>query len=549
MKQRLFGALKPAIGLALFAAAIWALHQELAAYHYADVVRSLHALRGEQVAAAAALTLASYLSMSGYDWLAFRYIGKPLSYFKIAMASFIGYAFSNNIGLSVVSGGSVRFRLYSGWGISVVDITKVVAFCTVSLWLGFMATGSLAFLIQPLLIPGSLHMPLATARPLGVLFALALGAYAAAAGLVKKPLRIRSWEISFPSVRMVGAQVLVSMVDWVLAATVLYVLIRHLDMGFPEFLGAFLLAQIAGLLSQLPGGLGVFETVMVALLKHHAPATDILGPLLAYRLIYYLAPLAVAALGLGAHEAVLRREQVSGVAKQLGRWFPGLVPNVLAFACFVGGAILLFSGATPPLKHRAAFLGGVLPLAILELSHFLGSIVGVGLMLLARGLQRRLDGAYHLAVALLSAGVAFSLLKGLDWEEALILAVMLVALIPCRAYFHRHASLISQRFSPGWVASIGLVLGAAAWLGFFAFKHVEYSRELFWQFELSGAAPRALRATVAAGVVAGLFGIARLLTPAAPEPPPPTPTEVEQARPLCESAADTVAYLALLADK
>jgi phosphatidylglycerol lysyltransferase len=125
----------------------------------------------------------------------------------------------------------------------------------------------------------------------------------------------------------------------------------------------------------------------------------------------------------------------------------------------------------------------------MELSRFLGRLVGMGLPFLAWGLHRRLDAAYLLSAALLSAGVILSLLKGFGYEEAVVLAVMLGALLPCPRYFYRRASLLSERFTPGWIVAVTLVLLASMWLGLFACKHVEYSRELWWRFTFSGDAP------------------------------------------------------------
>jgi phosphatidylglycerol lysyltransferase len=186
---------------------------------------------------------------------------------------------------------------------------------------------------------------------------------------------------------------------------------------------------------------------------------------------------------------------------------------------------------------------------VLEFSHFLGSLAGVALLLLAVGLQRRLDAAYHLTVAMLATGIAVSLLKGLDYEEALLLGLMLVALLPCRSHFYRRAALTAERLSPEWIAAIGIVLAGVIWLGFFSYKHVEYDHSLWWEFTLRGNAPRFLRATV--GVVALTLGVAvaRLLRTAPHRPAPPTPGELDRAMAVAARSESTYAYLALLGDK
>ena len=153
---------------------------------------------------------------------------------------------------------------------------------------------------------------------------------------------------------------------------------------------------------------------------------------------------------------------------------------------------------------------------MIEFSHFLGSLAGVALLFLAIGLQRRLDAAYQLTLLMLGSGIVFSLAKGLDWEEALILALMLAALAPCHRHFYRKTSLTAEPFTPGWSLAIAIVLLGSLWLGFFAYKHVDYSRELWWHFTLFGNAPRFLRASVAVAAVALGVAVRHLMRPAGP---------------------------------
>src|SRR6202035_1994141 len=190
-----------------------------------------------------------------------------------------------------------------------------------------------------------------------------------------------------------------------------------------------------------------------------------------------------------------------------------------------------------------------LPLPVIELSHFLGSVAGVGLLFLATGLQRRLDAAYQLAVILLATGIVVSLLKGLDYEEAILLSLMLASLIPCRRHFYRRASLTSQPFTPVWIGAIAIVLFGSIWLGFFAYKHVDYSREIWWRFTLFGNAPRFLRASVAVLLLVLAVALERLMRPARPEPTFPTPRDIDLAATIAAASRRTYAYLGLLGDK
>ncbi len=545
MKKKIIHSIGPLLGLVLFGAALFILHKELKQYSYHDVIRSLGELPALHVYMALALTLLNYLVMTGYDSLALRYIQYPLPYRRIAFASFVGYAFSVSIGVSMIAGGTVRYRLYSAWGLSAAEITKVIAFCTLALWLGLFSLSGMIFLIEPVAVPHMLHLPFDSLRPFGVVLLAPACGYLLLCTLRKKPLKIGGWNFSLPSMGLSLSQIAVASLDYALAGSVLFALLSFQGaLAYPGFLPIFLLAQILGSLSQIPGGLGVFDTLILTLLTPVVPVGSLLASLLAYRLIYYLLPLSIAMVSLGVHEVFLRKAEVKKTALIVGHWIPPLLPTMVAFAVFIAGAVLLISGVTPMVN-----ISHLISLPVLEISHFLGSLVGVGLLFLARGLQRRLDGAYLLTLLLLGAGIILSLLKGFEYIEAIILSVMFLVLLPSRRHFYRKASLISQRFTPGWIAAIILVLLCSFWLGIFSYKHVAYSKELWWRFTLYGNAPRFIRAMVGAVGVSLFLGFASLLRPTSSKPVFPGEADVEIVRAIVRRSRRTNVYLALLGDK
>lgn len=543
-------ALIPFLGLGLFAVVLVVLTHELRAFRIHDVIGVLRSLPGDRVELAILLVVASYALQTTYDALGVRYARHRLPYRRIALTSFIGSAFSNNIGYSLFSGGSVRYRLYSAWGLSTVEITKVVLFCWLTFWIGFTTLAGAVLVIEPLPVAGTVHLPFAATRPLGAVLLLLVAGYVAVSAVRKEPLAVRGWSLELPPTRLAIAQVALASLDWVVSGAALYVLLPPVEgLSLARFIAAYAIAQLAGIVSQVPGGLGVFETVLLLLLTPDVSRPVLLGTLVAFRAFYYLLPLLAAAVLLGVHEVVEQREGVRKATRFFGRWAPQLTPNVLAFTTFIGGAVLLVSGSTPELRGRLALVRDVIPLPLVEVSHFLASLTGAALLVLAWGLQRRLDAAWAMTGVLLAAGMAFSLLKGFDYEEATVLGVTLAALIPSRRAFYRRGSLLHEPLGAGWLAAVTLVLVGSVWLGFFSFKHVEYSSELWWRVAFHADAPRFLRATVGVFSLAVVFAIARLLRATPSRPPRPLREEWDTVRELVRSSPQTSANLALLGDK
>jgi phosphatidylglycerol lysyltransferase len=550
VKERVLAAVGPLLGLVLFALAIAILHHELAEYHYHDVLGHLRSIPAPQLAAAVLLTVLGYLSLTCYDTLAFRWIGSPLGYSRIALASFIAYVFSHNVGLSFFGGSAVRYRMFTSWGVAPAALARAISFNVITFWLGFFALGGAVLAVDPIRFPGEWHPLVATSRPLGIAFVAVSALYLLLSLRRERGLHVRGFEIELPGPGMSGAQLVISSIDWTLAAAVFFALLPPSPgLSFTHALGAFLLAQVAGVVSHVPAGLGVFETVMVLLLATWLPGDAVLGTALAYRLVYYLLPMAFAITLFAGFEVLQRSEAVRRAGSLVARWAPELVPRAFSITIFAAGVILLLSGATPAAPGRVEALDRLLPLPVVELSHLLASVAGVALLLLARAIQQRVDAGYLLTLVLLAAGAVLSLLKGLDWEEATLLGAMFVALLPCHRFFYRRSSLLAQSFTPGWVTGIALVLLGTGFVVLLAYRHVGYSHDLWWQFELDEQAPRSLRALAGGAMLLAFFALARLLHPSPPPQPTPGPGDLERACELARSSPRATAHLALLGDK
>ena len=536
----------PALSVLMLCLALWALYRLAGEVSYHQVGEYMHRLRRGRIGQAIVLTALGYAVMPLYDLFALNAIGRKLPRPRVALISFISYAFSNTLGMAMLVSGSIRYRFYIQAGLSTMEVAKVVLFCTISFWLGLFAITGVTLLFVP--IPRGL--PLGSAHLLlGIVLCAIPALWLAGGAIFRRPVKLWRWDVRLPPISIGIRQVAVGAIDWGLAAAVLYALMPdELVLHFGSFLAIFALAQIAGLISHVPGGLGVFEAVMLAgfgATGNQALSAPILGALAAYRGVYYLLPLCAAAVVVAVREARGLRQ-----AALLTPWFNGLLPPFFSGLTLVSGAVLLFSGATAVLPGRLELLSDILPLSVMEASHFISSVIGMSLLILARGLQRRLDAAYWLTLTLLIAGAVAQLLKGIDYEEAGLLILLAVALAPAHRLFYRRASLFDMTFSFGWFLACATVLGCTVWLVFFSYQHVEYSRDLWWQFSFyHGNAPRALRALVGATGVALLFALTTLIRSARPRPTLPDESELARATPLIKHYSSAQAHLALMGDK
>jgi phosphatidylglycerol lysyltransferase len=447
----------PLLILCILIAALWMLAIELRHYHLRDFLRGLSEIPTGQIVAASLLTVLNYVILIGYDLIGIRYIQQPMPFRRVALASFLGYAVGNNFG-TLLGGATIRYRLYTAWGLSSVDIIKLVFIVGWSFWIGVFALAGVSFILDPLTIDPQLHLPLRSTVPLGILFgSLAVG-YLLLCAVRRRPIRFRNWEFVLPPPGLAMLQIGIAALDLFVAAAVLYVLMpSSISVGYLQFVSIFLFALVASLITQVPGGLAVLELIVVKSLNAPQPERVFVS-LLAFRLIYFVIPLLMGLLALSLNELRLQRHHAGKVAAVLGQWSRFVAPRLLAFAVFVAGIILLFSGATPDTPGRIQLLKKFLPLPVIEVSHILGSVVGGLLLLLARSLQRRVETAYYLTVTLLIFGIVISLTKGFDYEEAMILSLMLAIFLPCRREFYRKGALFTDRFSVRWFVAIALVV-------------------------------------------------------------------------------------------
>ncbi len=307
----------PAIGITLFFVALIVLRNEIQQFSWSTFREHVRLIPEHQLFLAFGVTIASYLILTFYDKIALVNLGIRLSWHKIAKASFLGFAFSHNITPSLLVGGTIRYRIYSSLGISGFNVTKVVGFCALTLWVGFMTLGGVIFAGTSVRLPDNIDWPLPNLQYVGWIFIVAIVIYLILCRTIRATIAFRGKLFSLPKLPIAVGQIMVSSLDLIASSLILYLLLPPIEeLSYPLFLAIYLIGFMGGIISQVPGGLGVIETILVLMLGSFIESTQILSAVLVYRLFYFIIPLMTAAVILAIHEIRQRRknQQVSGGA-------------------------------------------------------------------------------------------------------------------------------------------------------------------------------------------------------------------------------------------
>ena len=229
-----------------------------------------------------------------------------------------------------------------------------------------------------------------------------------------------------------------------------------------------------------------------------------------------------------------------------------VAPTVAALLSLAAGVMLLASGATPSVPERFIALYEITPAALIEVSHFISSILGLVLVMLAFGLRARLDGAWGATIATVLIAAPLALLKGFVWEETAALIGIALVFLPFRSAFPRKAQLTRMEVTPGWLLSAAALVAGAGMLGLWSFRHTDYAGQPFWKAMIDRDMARSIRAWAGAAVALLAFGVWRLAaTAATPRVVGETDPDFQRVRSILASAEDAEpsSNLALLGDK
>ncbi|MBL8931435.1 MAG: bifunctional lysylphosphatidylglycerol flippase/synthetase MprF [Kineosporiaceae bacterium] len=524
-------ALAPAAVLGALAWAITVLHRQLRDYPWDRLGPAIGEIGAIPVLLAVVATGISYLAMTGYDALALRYVEHPLPYRRFAAASFVATAFGNTLGASAVVGAALRARVYSAWGVPAFAITRIAVFNLVTLSLGCGVLAAAGVAHTPDRIGPAVHLPSPLLIAIAVVLVVAIAGYVLWCGAGKAPISVRAWRIDRPTRRLAGAQLVLSTVEWLSMAAVLYLLLPDGGLGFATFATVFVVATVAGLMSNVPGGLGVFEAVLLIGMDSAVASEHLVTALVAYRIIYFLAPLSLAAVLLAVLEA--RRSPTSdGAIARIGV----LTPSVMGLSVAVLGVVLVISGRLPGYTSPA------------DLTAFSASLAGVGLLLLARGLHRRLRGALVASLGALTV-VLTAALQGATVVPATVAALLIVVLVLARKAFDRTTSVLSDPRGWAWSLTVAGICSVLVWWHDLWVGSRAVGGRTWLAASLGDATPVSVRVGLSAGVLGLVVAGTRLQTSGRPGHAIATEAELALAEPILARARTSDASLLWTGDK
>ncbi|TXH34962.1 MAG: bifunctional lysylphosphatidylglycerol flippase/synthetase MprF [Rhodospirillaceae bacterium] len=543
--------LVPLLAIGLFALAIWTIHHSIATIRFSQIRHEIGAIPARTLLIACGLTMSSFLALALQDYVALCSTGKRISFRRAALGSYIAQSVAHSTGFSIFIGGALRARYYMAEGLTFADTMKVHLSFSATFGMATCILLGLSFVLDPSLAETQMSMiPQWLVRTVGVVLLAGPAAVFIWRMVHVGPLRLFGRQIDMPDTRHLLPQTMLSLVDVACMGAVLYVFLpAGLHISYPTLIGLFAVAMTIGVTSHVPGGLGVFEATMLLLIQP-APAVlpALVSGLVMFRFVYYFLPLVFGGVAVAIAEVTRHRGRLRELTESVAQYGSSSAPLVFGLLTFLAGAVTLASEALPSSGWRLAWVSGYFPHAAIETAHVLVAIIGAALLLLGRGLSRRLVSAWWLTEILLALGAALALVKGLEYEVAALLALLCIALLPCKSEFYRTARLVDQRFTGGWIIAILLVVLGMGWLLTFIYRHLDYNQVALMQFELRRDAPRSLRAVVATLATLAMIALWHGIT-LLQRPTPDKAVDFRRIRSIVGNAPRAAAHLALTGDK
>jgi uncharacterized membrane protein YbhN (UPF0104 family) len=294
------------LSIAIIAVAAVVLYRKLHNMNASKVLTAMATVEYRDVAISALFVALGYLTLTFYDFFALRTIGRSdVPYRVAALAGFTSYSVGHNVGASVFTGGAVRYRIYSAWGLDAIEVAKICFIAGLTFWLGNITVLGFGFAYHPEAAAAIDQMPLWLNRVLGIAALMILASYVAWVWRTPRIIGRQNWKVTLPNGPLTLLQILIGIIDLTCCALAMYVLVpNEPHMLFIDIAVIFITATLLGFASHSPGGLGVFDAAMLIALWQF-DAEELLAGLLIFRLLYYILPFTLALVTLGVREATL----------------------------------------------------------------------------------------------------------------------------------------------------------------------------------------------------------------------------------------------------
>src|SRR5215470_29874 len=294
------------ISITVIGIACYVLFHMLRGIDVAEVIDAIKGTEPTQIALAALFVAAGYFTLTFYDWFATRAIGRADVPYRVnAMAGFTSYSIGHNVGASVFTGGAVRYRIYSAWGLNAIDVAKVCFLAGLTFWLGNAAVLGLGIAWHPEAASNIDQLPVWLNRAAALITILALLSYVAWVWAKPRVVGRGPWTVTLPGGGLTLLQIAIGIIDLGFCALAMYVLVPdEPNLGFVTVAVIFVSATLLGFASHSPGGLGVFDAAMLVGLWQ-MDREELLAGMLLFRLLYYIAPFVISVILLTFREVII----------------------------------------------------------------------------------------------------------------------------------------------------------------------------------------------------------------------------------------------------
>ena len=508
------------LGVLLLGGAIYVVWKEFHHLKISDIRAALSDISTKALVGSFIWTVLSYGVLTFYDRLGTMYAGHKVSYARVSFASFCAYSLSHNLGFAAVSGAAVRYRLYAHWGLTPVQIAKVIAFCSLTFGLGGMVLGGCILFIEPEAVPF-----LGTIIPHWGMYLIAMLLWGIVIGYISLSRFVGKFmvfgvHVELPHWKMAFVQVALATVDVAVTAAIMYQLLPDApNLTFARFLGVYLSSYTAGLAANVPGGLGVFDTAMLLGLEPYMSAPRILGGIVVFRLYYYIIPLFIAGTLFSGNEIVMRGGALFRRGKPAPRTAARSVFSERSFAVVAStgsvalcGAMLLGIGVLDDKPQFPWFDADFAEVAA-NAGQFVPSLIGAALMVFAIGLTRRVTFAWFMTIILLVIGACYTTAQGFSTWVPAVLLFTAVLIAPFREAYYRHARVIKSPLQPGTLVPLLVLAVCVLNLALLEPRVRGMSENSLFDLVTSPDFSNGSRVTLALVVVLGLLALWRVIRP------------------------------------